>query len=154
MMGKQKDRKVNEAGFSLIEIIMAIVLIGIAVPAFTIYFSGLDNTREPEYMTAGVLFGTGQMERIGDEPIFRIPAAGVYTCIQFRDWPVANVTPPNNQPLNTDCSNLDYDFNWSVSEVDAATPNTPASGTFGKRVVLTVSRVDGAMPAFQLFNLF
>lgn len=146
----------GEAGFSLIEIIMAIVLIGIAVPAFTIYFSGLDNSKEPEYLAEGVFFGIDQMERIGDEPFLRIPTAGNYTCEQFRDWPadVNNVPVPNNFVLNVNCTNTQYDFNWTVSLVDAATPNNPGSGTFGKRVVLTVSRSDGGMPPFELVTLF
>lgn len=146
----------GEAGFSLIEIIMAIVLIGIAVPAFTIYFSGLDNSKEPEYLAEGVFFGIDQMERIGDEPFLRIPDAGTYTCEDFHDWPMNNVAPPNHFVFSIECPPISspYQLNWTVSLVDAATPNNPGSGTFGKRVVLIVSRSDGGMPPFELVTLF
>lgn len=144
----------NEAGFSLIEIIMAMVLIGIIVPVVTVYFGGLNDSKEPEFLMEGVLFGTDQMERIGDEPFLRIPTAGTYTCTAFRDWPIANVAAPNNFAFNIVCTNPNYNFNWTVSQVSAATPNAAASGTFGKRVVLTVSRADGEISPFSLVTLF
>ena len=161
-MGQNSRRATkNESGFSLIEIIISIVLVGIAVPTFSNYFGGLNNSKQPEYLSEGVFFGTGQLERIGNEPFLRIPTTGTYTCTEFRDWSAnpVNVAPPNDFILNIECPppgppNPPFNYNWTVSTVSALTPNTPASGAFGKRVVLTISRPDGGMSDIQLVTLF
>lgn len=141
----------NEGGFSLIEIIMSIVLIGIAVPTFSNYFSGLDNSKEPEYFTEAVLLATRQMQGIRNETMARFPAPGVYPdCATFRAAAIGN-------PFNIECTAApftQYTFSWLVEDVGASNPNGVA-GVFGKKVTLTVSRsAPGAMTPFQLVNLF
>ena len=153
-MTRFKQHLGNTAGFTLIEIIVAIVLLGIAVPTLTVYFSGIGDSKVPEYQTEGVFLGTNQFERITDASFNRIPTAGTYTCTAFRDWAITNATAPENYALNIDCTNTDYDFNFTVSLVAPDDVDTSGSGGWGKRVVMTLSRFDGEMPTFQLVNLY
>ncbi len=149
-MGRKFSRTTgNETGFSLIEIIISIVLIGIAVPTFSNYFGGLDDSKQPEYFTEAVFLATRQLEGIRNETLTRIPAAANYpTCVAFQ------TSPPVGANFNIDCTSTDYGFSWLVEDVNALNPNVDA-GTFGKKVTLTVSRTaTGAMPSFQLVTLF
>ncbi len=131
---------------------MSIVLIGIAVPTFNNYFSGLDNSKEPEYFTEAVFLATRQMQGIKNETMARLPNPAVFgTCAAFQssqmvgaNFNIECVTPPYDQ----------YEFSWQVEDVGAGTPNTGGSGTFGKKITLTVSRKAGGMDPFQLVNLF
>jgi len=146
-----KLTKINESGFSLIEIIISIVLIGIAVPTFSNYFSGLGDSKEPEYYTEAVFLATRQMQGLRNETMARFPIAGVYPdCATFQAAAIGN-------PFNIECAAApfnQYTFSWQVEDVGAGTPNTGGSGTYGKKVILTVSRNAGGMASFQLVNLF
>ncbi len=136
----------NDNGFSLIEIIVSIVLVGIAVPTFFNYFGGLKDSQQPEILTQGVFLGTRQLEGIGNETLSRMPAAGTYDCATFQASPVgAN--------FNIGCTSPVYQFSWEVEEVAAGDPNQEAGGaTFGKKITLTVSAA--GISSFQLFSLF
>ncbi len=144
----KKHRLQNQSGFTLIEVLMAIVLIGIVLPTFAVYFTGLQDAREPEDFMQAVFLGRRQLAGIENETMTRIPPAGTYTCAAFR-----TTHPPAERDFNIDCSDPDYRFDWQVEDVDAGTPND-GGGTFGKRVTLTVSRNDGNMNPFQLYTLF
>ncbi len=142
--------KKNEAGFSLIEIIMSIVLIGIAVPTFSNYFGGLSNSKEPEYFTEAVFLATRQMQGLRNETMARFPVAGVYPdCATFRAAAIGN-------PFNIECAAApfnQYTFSWQVQGAGASTPDV-GGGAFGVKLTLTVSRNGGGMAPFQLVNLF
>lgn len=142
----QKITNANESGFSLIEIIISIVLVGIAVPTFINYFGGLKDSQQPEVLTQGVFLATRQLEGIGNEPLSRMPAAGTYDCAAFQASPVG-------ADFNIDCTSPVYQFSWEVDDVAAGNPNAASGGaTFGKKVTLTVSAP--GMPSIQLFSLF
>lgn len=131
---------------------MSIVLIGIAVPTFSNYFSGLDDSKEPEYFTEAVFLATRQMQGIKNETLARFPnAANFPTCAGFQSSQTVGAN------FNIDCTTPPYDqyeFSWLVEDVGAGTPNTGGSGTFGKKITLTVTRKAGGMTPFQLVNLF
>ncbi|MBI5428693.1 MAG: prepilin-type N-terminal cleavage/methylation domain-containing protein [Nitrospinae bacterium] len=132
------------SGFTLIEIIIAIVVIGIAVPAIMIPFSGIKDVKKPEDAVRAALLAQKQMEAVSGKAYSEIPAAGSYTCAQFQT--TLSVI---------DCANTEFDFNWTVENVAASAPNTAVgSPDFGKKVTLAVSRFDGAMSSTSFYTLF
>lgn len=134
----------GDRGLTLIEVIVAIVVIGIAVPVLIVPFSGLKDTKNPEYVVQASYLAQQQMESIADKAYADLPAAGSYTCSQFQ----ASVS-------SVDCSSAQYSFSWLLENVNATSPNTAiGSPGFGKKVTLTVSRVDGAMAALTFYSLF
>lgn len=126
-------KKNNEHGFTLIEIIIAMVLIGLAVPTIMIPFSGLDDTKNPEYVVQASFIAQQSMEAIADS---------------------------NRTTALTNCNNLTtpingYTLNCSAIAVNAADPDVTAGGaTFGQKLTLTVGRSDGAMTPLVFNALF
>ena len=112
----------NESGFTLIEIIIAMVLIGIAVPSIMIPFSGLSDTKNPEYTIQGSFIGQKRIEKIADKT---------------RDTALADCNVP--------ATDGDYALSCTEVSVNATDPDTSVVSTFAKRITLTVSRSDGAM---------
>ncbi|MBC8285293.1 MAG: type II secretion system protein [Nitrospinae bacterium] len=120
----------DERGFTLIEIIMAITLIGIAVPTIMIPFSGLSDTKNPEYTIQGSFIGQQRIEEIAGETT----TDALTTC---------------NEPSPS----ADYTLSCAEISVDAADPDTSTSSTFAKKITLTVSRGDGAMSPLTFTTL-
>ncbi len=134
----------HSEGFTLIEIIIAIVVIGIAVPSMMVVFSGVTDVKKPEDTVRASLLAQKQMEAISGKAYSEMPAAGSYTCAQFQTS-IAVI----------DCANTEFDFNWTVDNVSASDPNTASgSATFGRKLTLTVSRFDGAMSSMTFYSLF
>ncbi|NIP99653.1 MAG: prepilin-type N-terminal cleavage/methylation domain-containing protein [Nitrospinaceae bacterium] len=135
----------EEGGFTLIELIAAIVLIGIAVPALFVPFSGLSESKHPESRVQASFWGLRQMEAISGLAYAGVPAAGSYSCAAFQAATVPEV----------DCSSPDYNFTWRVEDVAAADPDTAVGAPdFAKKVTLTVTRTDGAIGALDFYTLF
>lgn len=129
-------------GFTLIEIIMAIVIIGIAVPTIMIPFSGLSKSKNPEYYIQASFLAQKQMEAMSGKKMSAIPSAGTYTCATFQ----ATVT-------EISCSSTGYTFSWLVEDVAANALNTAVGTTsFAKRVTLTVSHATGG--DLKFYSLF
>jgi prepilin-type N-terminal cleavage/methylation domain-containing protein len=124
-----KSHTKNERGFTLIEIIIAMVLIGIAVPSIMIPFSGLKDTKHPEYTVQGSFIAQKRIERMAD----KTQAAAL-----------------------TDCNNGnegDYSLNCTATTVNASDPDTAAVSTFATKIILTVTRADGAMSPLTFTTL-
>lgn len=127
--------KENENGFTLIEIIIAITLIGIAVPAIMIPFSGLSDTKNPEYIVQGSFEAQKKMEQLASETFASIITA----C-------------PDGSSANISYAGSDYILNCTSTTVNASDPDTTTvSATFGRKITLTVTRSDGAMTSL-VFN--
>ena len=143
------QRMQSQTGLTLIEVVVAIVLIGVALPTLTVHFSGIRSLNQPEFFTQATFLGARQIEGLANETLASIPAAGSYDCATFRDARVGGGS------FDIDCSSTVYLFNWRVDNVAANAVDTPSgSATFGKRIRLTVTRQDGEMPAFNFYTLF
>jgi prepilin-type N-terminal cleavage/methylation domain-containing protein len=119
----------SERGFTLIEIIIAIVLIGIAVPSIMIPFSGLSDTKTPEFTVQGSFIAQKRIERMADK---------------------------NQANALADCNNGNegaYTLNCVAATVNASDPDTAATSTFATKITLTVSRADGAMSPLTFTTL-
>lgn len=119
----------GERGFTLIEIIIAIALIGVAVPTIMIPFSGLSDTKSPEYTVQGSFIAQKRIERMADKT-------------------QANAL--------ADCNNGNegaYNLNCVAATVNASDPDTAAVSTFATKIILTVSRADGAMSPMTFTTL-
>lgn len=129
--------KRSQAGFTIIEILVAIVVIGITVPAIMIPFSGLGDTKNPEYVIQGSFIGQKKMEELASK---------------FRDTiTAAAVCPEGTAATSTDG---DYSLDCVSEQVNATDPDTSTTSTFARKVTLTVSRSDGAMSPLVFNSLF
>jgi prepilin-type N-terminal cleavage/methylation domain-containing protein len=135
MMTKQISSLKKETGFTLIEIIVAIVIIGITVPAIMIPFQGGENAKNPEYVIQASFVAQKKMEDMAN---------------QYRD---TITTPcPEGTPLAS--TDGDYSLTCKSEQVTAADPDTVAVSTFARKVTLTVSRTDGEMAEMEFNSLF
>jgi len=135
----------SPAGFTLIEVVIAIVIVAVAVPSVMIAFSSLKGSVTPEYVIQAAELGQLQMEAIAAKTRTQIPAAGTYTCAAFQG------TVPEVQCAVAGFGA--YSYSWLVEDVDAADPDTSSPGaTFAKKVTLTVNRADMAPVSF--YTLF
>lgn len=125
----------KQAGFTLIEIIVAIVVIGVTVPAIMISFSGLDDTRNPEYVIQASFVAQKKMEELANE---------------FRDT-ITTTCPEGTPATSTDG---DYSMDCVSEQVNATDPDTATTSTFARKVTLTISRTDGAMAKQEFSSLF
>ena len=124
-----KSHTKNERGFTLIEIIIAMVLIGVAVPSIMIPFSGLSDTKTPEFTVQGSFIAQKRIERMADKT-------------------QANAL--------ADCNNGNegaYSLSCTATTVNASDPDTAATSTFATKIILTVSRADGAMSPLTFTTL-
>jgi prepilin-type N-terminal cleavage/methylation domain-containing protein len=134
----------NAKGFTLIEIILAIVIIGIVVVSMMNVFSGLKDIKKPEYAVQASFLALKQIEAISKAYYDTVPAAGTYTCAQFS----ATLT-------TVDCTNAAYVFSWLVENSTMTTPNvSTGSADKVKKVTLTVTRTDGNMGSMKFYTLF
>jgi prepilin-type N-terminal cleavage/methylation domain-containing protein len=120
----------SERGFTLIEIIIAIVLIGIAVPGIMIPFSGLSDTKNPEYTVQGSFIAQKRIEQIANAT----QGNALSNCI----------APPTEG---------DYSLSCTAATVNATDPDTAATSTFATKIILTVIRADGAMSPLTFTTL-
>lgn len=127
--------KNSQAGFTLIEVIVAIVVIGITVPAFMTSFSGLADAKNPEFVIQGSFIAQKKMEELSD---------------QFRDT-VTAACPEGTAATTTDG---DYSLDCVSEQVNATTPDSSTTSTFARKITLTVSRTDGAMSGLVFNTLF
>lgn len=127
----------NEAGFTIIEIIVAILVIGITVPAIMIPFSGLEDTKNPEYIIQGSFIGQKKMEQLASAFLNTIVSAG---CLDG----TAGALPNEG----------DYSLTCRSDPVDATDPDSSATSTFARKITLTVSRIDGQMSPLVFNTLF
>ncbi|CAI2719249.1 prepilin-type N-terminal cleavage/methylation domain-containing protein [Nitrospina watsonii] len=144
--GQLRLRRMDtEAGFTLIEIIIAILVVAIAVPSIMIAFSSLKGSVTPEYVIEAAELGQLQMEAMAARTRTQIPAAGTYTCAAFQ----ATVTEVQCAVAGFAA----YSYDWVVEDVNATDPDTSSPGaTFGKKVTLTVSRAN--MTPVNFYALF
>jgi prepilin-type N-terminal cleavage/methylation domain-containing protein len=131
----------REAGFTLIEIILALVVIGVTVPSLMIWFSGLENSKNPEYVVQGSFIAQKKMEEL----------ASRYRTSSNASKAIITVCPNALAATTTDG---DYSIDCQSTDVNATTPNTSATSTFAKKITLTVTRTDGAMAALVFNTLF
>ena len=127
--------KRSQTGFTIIEILVAIVVIGITVPAIMIPFSGLGDTKNPEYVIQGSFIGQKKMEELASK---------------FRDT-ITATCPEGTAATSTDG---DYSLDCVSEQVNATDPDTSTTSTFARKVTLTVSRTDGAMSPLVFNSLF
>ncbi len=125
----------KQAGFTLIEIIVAIVVIGVTVPAIMIPFSGLDDTRNPEYVIQASFVAQKKMEELANK---------------FRDT-ITTACPEGTPATSTDG---DYSMDCVSEQVNATDPDTATTSSFARKVTLKISRTDGAMTEQEFSSLF
>ena len=125
----------NQAGFTILEAVIAIVIIGIAMPALVMWFSGLENTKSPEYIVQGSFVAQKKFEELASE---------------LRD--TITTACPDTTPLTT--SDGDYSLACVSEAVNATDPDSTTASTFGRKITLTVTRTDGAMAALVFNTLF
>lgn len=125
----------KEAGFTLVEIIVAIVVIGIAVPAIMIPFQGLEDTRNPEYIIQASFVAQKKMEELAN---------------QYRD----TITTPCPEGTPATTTDGDHSLDCESAQVNAADPDTATTSTFARKVTLTVSRTDGELADMEFSSLF
>ena len=129
-MNKKPMHTSSERGFTLIEIIIAIVLIGVAVPGIMIPFSGLKDTKNPEFTVQGSFVAQKRIEQI------------------------ANATQANAlSSCNSPATEGAYALSCTAATVNASDPDTAATSTYATKIILTVSRTDGAMSPLTFATL-
>ncbi len=139
----------DASGMTLIEIIIAIVLIGIAIPSIMIPFSGLDDSQRPEIAVQATYLAQRQMEAFAEIGYDNLAAStdSHSTCANF----VANGTGLGNISCSV-ADFTDYTFTWAIEDVTAGTPSTQSGGaTFGKKVTLTITHSSGDSYKFYEF---
>lgn len=134
----------NSCGFTLIEIILAIVVLAIALPSIMVAFSGMKGSVTPEYNIQAAELGQFQLEAISQHTFATIPAAGAYTCAAFQ----ATVTEVNCAVTGMTA----YTYSWTVVEVDSDDPDSGGVTSFAKKVTLDVSRA--GMNTVRFYTLF
>jgi prepilin-type N-terminal cleavage/methylation domain-containing protein len=130
-----------ERGVTLIEIIVAIVVIGLAVPLITIPFSANKDTKHPEY----VVHASFIAQRLTEEMAGSTTNAAQNYCNNFTGTQ-ESVTA--NDVYNIACSTI---------LVDADTPDDAVSGgqnDVGNKVTLTITRADGEMSPAVFYSFF
>jgi Tfp pilus assembly protein PilV len=126
----------KEAGVSLVEIIMAIVIIGIAVPTIMAPFQGVENTKNPEYVIQAAFVAQQKMEDLANLNRGNI------------------TTPcPEGTPANTTTPE-GYSLDCSSEQVNATDPDSAVVSTFARKVTLKVSRTDGLLNKMEFSSLF
>jgi len=121
-------------GFTLIEIILSILIVGISIPAIVTAFSSLKASKNPEFAVQAAFLAQKQLEKIADKK-----SSGSKT-VSCADIPATDG---------------DYTFNCALVDVTALDPDTDAGAlSFGKKMTLTVGRIDGEMPLMDFFALF
>lgn len=120
-------KKSLESGFTLIEIILAIVIIGIAVPSIMIPFSGLSDTKGPEYILQASFLAQKRMEELANEDRTSI----LTSCPNGSSASLSNQGPGSAYTLA--CTSV---------QVNATNPDTSTTSTFAQKVTLTVTRAD------------
>ena len=146
-MMRLTKREIAQSGFTLMEILVAIVVVAIVVPSILAPFSQLKNTKTPEYVVEASFLAQRQIEAIAGKKYSEIPTRGNYTCAVFEtSLSLANIL---------DCANASYSYSWVVDNVTASAPDTPQNPSgFAKRVTLTVTRTDGAISPLSFYFLF
>ena len=121
-------------GFTLIEIILSILIVGISIPAIVTAFSSLKASKNPEFAVQAAFLAQKQLEKIADK---KSSGSKTVSCV---DIPATDGA---------------YTFSCSLVDVTALDPDTDAgTPSFGKKMTLTVGRTDGEMPLMDFFALF
>jgi prepilin-type N-terminal cleavage/methylation domain-containing protein len=121
----------NARGFTLPEIIMSIVIIGISVPAIMVPFTSLKYTQSPEIIVQASFLAQKHMETLADK---------------------------NVSSITSDCSSLngaDGAFTLTCSTIDVAAGDLDTAlgaAGFGKKVTLGISHPE--MEELSFVNLF
>jgi prepilin-type N-terminal cleavage/methylation domain-containing protein len=122
----------RDAGFTIIEVIVAIVIIGITVPTIMTQFSGMEDAKRPEFIIQASFIAQKKAEELSS---------------QFRDT-ITTACPEVTAATTTEG---DYTIDCLSEQVEATDPDTTATSTFGRKITLTVKRTDGAM-SDMVFN--
>ena len=134
----------DSSGFTLVEMIIAMVVVGIALPSIMVAFSSMKSSVAPEYNIQAAELGQLQMEAISQHTFATIPAAGTYTCAAFQ----ATVTEVQCAVAGFTA----YTYSWTVVEVDSDDPDTGGVTGFAKKITLAVDR--SGMGTVRFYTLF
>jgi prepilin-type N-terminal cleavage/methylation domain-containing protein len=123
----------REDGFTLIEIILSIVVIGIAIPSIMIPFSGLKDTKRPELTVQASFIALKHMESIVSKARNNTPCSGI--------------TVTSDEGYTITCTEID------VASTDLDTDT--GANSFAKKVTLTITHpeMSGNLEFFTLFAL-
>ncbi len=122
----------NHCGVTLMELIIAIVIIGIAIPTIMIPFSGLTNVKKPEYVVQASFLAQKYMEKISEK------ARDTVSC--------ATDIPTSDGSFTLTCTEEDVDSADLDTDVGA--------DSFAKKITLTISRTEmGDLKFYTLFAL-
>ncbi|MBT3921990.1 MAG: prepilin-type N-terminal cleavage/methylation domain-containing protein [Nitrospina sp.] len=125
----------KEAGFTLVEIIVAIVVIGITVPGILMQFQGLEDTRNPEYVIQASFVAQKKIEDLAT---------------QFRDT-ITTACPEGTAATSTDGA---YSMDCISEQVNATDPDSSTTSSFARKITLKVTRTDGDMAEMKFNALF
>ena len=142
-----KKIRLGCSGVTLIELVVAIVVIGIALTVIMNAFSSLKGSVVPEYTVQAAALGQLQMEAISAKTRLQVPGAGTYNCAAFQAGPPA---VPEVQCAVAGFP--EYTYNWLVEDVSAATPDVASGPAFASKVTLNVSR--SGMSPINYYTLF
>ena len=135
----------GESGFTLIEMIVAITIIGIAMPGLFVYFSGLKDSSKPENIIKTSFMAQRQMEAMASVTISAFPNTSQIgiTCAAFQGY----------APAIT-CSATGFTFTFDVENVDADDPDTLVGGAnkFFRKVTMYITGPGG--DSFQYSTIF
>ncbi|MBT3185491.1 MAG: type II secretion system protein [Nitrospina sp.] len=123
----------RESGFTLVEIILAIVVIGIAIPSIMIPFSQLEDTKRPELTVQASFLALKHIESIASKTRNVSPCAGI--------------TVTSEEGYTITCAEI----NVASTDLDTDTGAT----SFAKKVTLTITHPEivGDLKFFTLFAL-
>ena len=136
-------------GFTLIEFLVAIVILGVTIPTLMTPFSGLKDIKKPEYYVQASALMNHQVEALFRKAYDEIPSRT--TC------PVG--TPCNCTTFQTNvgfidlnCSNTDWSYTFGVENVDASDLGTSLSpNQLFKRITMVITNINSEIPDQSLY---
>ncbi|MBT6514257.1 MAG: type II secretion system protein [Crocinitomicaceae bacterium] len=132
----------NTSGFTLIEAIMAIVIIGIAIPTIMIPFQGVSQIKTPEFIIQGSFMAQQRMEELAKEK------RG--TIVNASNCPDGSTFTKTEGDYKLDCTSIKV----NAGALDTEDVSGTNSSDFARKITLTVYRTDGAMDALTFSQIF
>jgi len=132
-MDRQTRIEDSQRGVTLIELILVIVIIGLAVPALLVPFSGLSESKRPEYVIQATFLAQKHFENIAGKTQNTVSCADITAFSPEMGYTLSCLLEDvANNDLNTDVG----------------------ASSFAKKLTLTISRADGAMDPAEFYTLF
>ncbi|MFT4580056.1 MAG: prepilin-type N-terminal cleavage/methylation domain-containing protein [Nitrospinales bacterium] len=142
LQSKLLFKKKNVSGFTLIEIIMAIVIIGVAIPTIMIPFQGVSHIKTPEFIIQGAFLAQQRMEELAKE--------NRNTVVDSSKCPDGSISTKTEGDYKMDCTSIKV----NAGALDVEDISGTVSASFARKVTLIVYRTDGAMDSLTFSQIF